>query len=602
MQEVTLTICLTLRGPILSHSTSIGAIGIDAPMARDRSGAYYLPFSLVRGRLRQSWSELNEATDDNFPSLKEIDDLLGPPPGETLGREPQRGRLHFLDFRHGGAVNDPGLLHRIRIDTDRGAVAKGAMQVIESPFSSGELVSFKGTISYRAPAAADADRIEKLIDAGLRWTTNFGGERTVGFGQLIDVEIQKNCKPIQVLSVTVLPNAEDTLFLAIRPCAPFCVAKRRTNPNLFESDTVLSGGVLRGALATTLQSLCGLPRNTVIGQNLPAPWQELGAHFNHIRFTHAFPAPEHVKRVLCRPVVAPLSLVKDKANKVYDVALCAGPELVGSPPYAPSFAVDWKRSDDVEKHFGWATPDRELRVRTAMERDRRRAKDENLFAYEMVVPAGCVWYSRVDLKNVPASADRAAVAAQLRALLNHGLYSLGKTKAQAQVEVLPQIDPIYTSDPDPMNGVWVVSLQTPALLCDPSVLNEGSGGSELFATYEAAWRDASQGTLHLSHFFASQSLAGGYLALRFQRGKPYNPFLLTDPGSVFVLQASGTPAAAQAAIKRWLQDGLPLPEWAQQRYGTHWSSCPFLPTDGFGEIAVNLFCHQQPLQELFHGI
>ena len=92
MLEVTFTIRLTLQGPILTQATAIGAIGIDAPMARDSAGQYYLPFSLVRGRLRQSWAELNEATADALPAQGEIDDLLGPSPGKIIGREPQRGR------------------------------------------------------------------------------------------------------------------------------------------------------------------------------------------------------------------------------------------------------------------------------------------------------------------------------------------------------------------------------------------------------------------------------------------------------------------------------------------------------------------------------
>ena len=105
-------------------------------------------------------------------------------------------------------------------------------------------------------------------------------------------------------------------------------------------------------------------------------------------------------------------------------------------------------------------------------------------------------------------------------------------------------------------------------------------------------------------FFASQSLAGGYQVLRFQANKPYNPFLLTDPGSVFVLRASGDIASAQASIAQWLHAGLSLPGWAQARYGNHWRTCPFLPEDGFGEVAVNLPCHveKKPGEGLFHAI
>lgn len=602
MLEVTLTVHLELCGPILSHATAIGAFGIDAPMARDSQDRYYLPYSLARGRLRQSWEELFEATEGAFDP--KIVDRLGPAPEETKDRQPQRGRLRFSDFQHDGNGVKPGVMHRIRIDAKRGAVAKGAMQVMESPFAPGQTVNFIGTINYLARDGAEADAIRSDIEKGLRWTTNFGGERTVGFGRLVDgevKEVKKDAPSIQVNPVTTTAGTADTLYLSIQPLAPFCVSKRRVNPNLFESDIVLSGGVLRGALATTMQWLCGLSRNAKIDSNLPAPWKELGAYFNQIRFSHAFPAKKQANR---RPVVAPLSLVKDMTGKWYDVALCDGPILIGNPPRAPSFAVDWKHADDVQCYFGWEEPKRELRVRTAMSRKFRRADDEKLFAYEMVVPTCHLWHGTIDLSQVPTGALRAAVEAQLQALLSHGLRSIGKTKAPAKVTTSSQNSSVHPSNPNPIGDLWIVTLQTPMLLCDPQPLNETSGQQELFAAYDAVWRELSSGALKLVRFFASQSLAGDYLVLRFQPNQPYNPFLLTDPGSVFALQATGDVSVAQPVVQQWLQKGLSLPDWAKQRYGEHWSTCPFLPADGFGEVAVNLPCHQQnqPPQGVYRAV
>ncbi len=606
MLEVTLKIRLELRGPILSHATAIGAFGIDAPMARDSQDRYYLPYSLVRGRLRQSWQELHEATGGVFDP--QIDDRLGPAPpasGGTQNRLPQRGRLRFSDFQHDGNGIIPNLMHRIRIDGKRGAVAQGAIQVMESPFAPDQSANFRGTISYLARDDTEADAIRSDIEKGLRWTTHFGGERTIGFGRLAGLEVTPESLPIEVKSITTIEAGTDPLYLSIQPQAPFCISKRRVNPNFFESDIILSGGVLRGSLATTLQLLCGLPRNAVIDDQLSAPWKELGAYFDKIRFSHAFPAKEGAYK---RPVVAPLSLVKalvkDATETWYDVALCEGPLLIGSPLRAPSFAMDWKHSDDVQAYFGWAEPKREIRVRTAMNRTYRRAEDEKLFAYEMVVPTGYFWHGTVDLSQVSDSA-RGTVEAQLCALLkSHGLKAVGKTKAPAIVTIPSRISPVHPSDPNPISDKWVVTLQTPALLCDPQLLNEASGQRELFAAYDAVWHQLSNGALKLVRFFACQSLEGDYLGLRFQPDQPYNPFLLTDPGSVFVLQATGDISAAQAVIKRWLREGLRLPDWAKQRYGDHWSTCPFLSADGFGEIAVNLSCHtlNQPPPEVCHVI
>jgi hypothetical protein len=44
------------------------------------------------------------------------------------------------------------------------------------------------------------------------------------------------------------------------------------------------------------------------------------------------------------------------------------------------FAIDWKNGGSVQAEFGWAELQRELRVRTAIDRERRRAKDDQLFA------------------------------------------------------------------------------------------------------------------------------------------------------------------------------------------------------------------------------
>ncbi|MFZ4987298.1 MAG: hypothetical protein ACOYLF_17735, partial [Blastocatellia bacterium] len=120
---------------------------------------------------------------------------------------------------------------------------------------------------------------------------------------------------------------------------------------------------------------------------------------------------------------------------------------------------------------------------------------------------------------------------------------------------------------------------------------------DLYQLYHEIWSQLSDGSLHLCHFFASQSLAGGfYLHRRFRETQPkYYPFLLTNPGSVFVLRKEQN--AAGQFIRDWLQHGLPLPDWAQQRYappgtpGEHWDYCPYIRQNGFGEIAVNLQHH-----------
>ncbi|HJW76558.1 MAG TPA: hypothetical protein VJ787_12990, partial [Thermoleophilia bacterium] len=323
--------------------------------------------------------------------------------------------------------------------------------------------------------------------------------------------------------------------------------------------------------------------------------EALGRNFEHVRFSHAFPAPHCEPTV--RPVRPPLSLVK-AAGKLRDVATCHGAGLICGE--APEFAVDWKDRSDLDKEFGWPEVRRELRVHTAIDPARRAAAEGKLFAYEMIVPQGRSWLARVDLSRV-ARGERALVESQLRALLDLKLRSLGKTKIVAAARLEPAGTVGDAVGRMALDGVHVVTLQTPALLCDPELLNEASDDAVLFQDYASTWQDLSDGALELVRFFGSQSLAGGYyLHRRFRGNEAYVPWLLTDPGSVFVLKIAASRAQdANTAIDGWAKQGLKLPKWAKTRYtrdgrsGDHWSNCPFIPENGYGEVAVDLDVHEK---------
>jgi hypothetical protein len=540
-----------------------------------------------------------------------VADLLGEKTGDEDtpqgSPEPHRGILYFSDFLcEKEASSQPPIKSRIKIDPVRGAVARGALQDIEAPFASGEKVIFTGTISYIAKDVSQGNDIKAQIEKGLRWITSLGAERTSGFGRLIGVRVEAQERNLGFRQGTAVSGRSNIIGLVLRPRSPFCVAKRRTVGNLFESEDMLSGSVIRGALATTLKTI--LNRSGDVDGSIPQPWKELGEHFNAIRFTHAFPVASAQNEGVClRPVFPPLSLVKTgEENQFFDVALRDGPGLIGQPPKAPLFSVDWKESDDVRKYFGWGHCNRELRVRTAVDRRSRRAAENQLFAYEMVVPDGHQWLGYANLSQIGDDDIAKKVESQLRALLEQRLRNIGKTKTTADV-LTQNVQPLFPSSLTPLEpeNRWVITLQTPAILCNPLELDEMSGKDELRQTYEKVWDDLSDSKLKLVRYFASQSLAGGwYLIRRFQPNRPYNPFLLSNAGSVFVLAATADIAEAKEVIETWLKNGLPLPPWAKKRYGDSWRSCPFLPADGFGEIAVNLPCHRDkyPPEEMWHAI
>lgn len=587
MTQIKLEVTLTLIGPVLTQSSAAGDLGVDSPIARLTTGECFLPYSLIKGRLRQSWDELK---------LPDADSWFGQP-GLSMAI---RGRLRFGDFveqRTGekdSSKRSP-VRHRIRIDESTGAADDGALQVIESPFAAGQFITFLGDIRYFAASDEEAAQVEANVRKAFQWTTSFGAERTSGFGRVesvrvrtIDVEAEGIAHAASPPSTT--PRAS-RFELDIRLDDPFCIARRRVDNNLFESEEVIPGSVIRGVLASTLNELLGHASSAKIDANAASgtSWEALAAHFNEVRFTCAFPSDSEK-----RPGVPPRSLVF-AGNELFDVALCDGPGLIDGQ--APRFAVDWKghEADAARAELGWPgmAKRRTLRVRTAIDRKQRRASEGQLFAYETIAPDGLVWRACADLSDIAGSTERELVRQQLETVLAMKVAAFGKTKASGRVAMRPATTESSAHESagavdESGSRTWVLALQTPALLCNPALLNESSGRDELFSAYARVWRELSDDRLELVRYFAGETLAGGYLVYRFQHDKPYKPFLLTDAGSVFVLhERAGSNGDAAALIGTWAGKGLPLPKWAEEEYGTTWETNPFLPADGFGEIFVD---------------
>jgi hypothetical protein len=123
----------------------------------------------------------------------------------------------------------------------------------------------------------------------------------------------------------------------------------------------------------------------------------------------------------------------------------------------------------------------------------------------------------------------------------------------------------------------------------------------LHGAYAAYWDELSGGALTLDDFFAHQGFEGGYryhrylgAAERKNRPNNYRPYYLTLSGSLFKLRVTDEIKAPKLLIQ-WMSSGLPLPKWALAEYGQYnrplWETCPFVPENGYGEIAVNLAWH-----------
>ena len=264
------------------------------------------------------------------------------------------------------------------------------------------------------------------VEKGLNWVRQLGAYRTLGFGRLVRVKLSE---PVIISLPSASVGAPATvdakrLHVSLRPLSPFCLCTSHPNKNLFESLEFIPGGVVKGAIASMWAMLLGNKPYEPIEAGSDPNRKELCDCFDKIRFTHFLTGGDCLKR----SVTPPLSLVKFGKDGFRDVALCDRAEDMVVDDCAPAFDIDWKDRSDVDALFGRPKLKRELRVRTAIDSDKRRSEKEKLFAYEMVVPNGASWHGYIDLPDDIAG-ETARTEAHLRSLLHNGIFGMGKTGA-----------------------------------------------------------------------------------------------------------------------------------------------------------------------------
>ena len=624
MKSIVLHIDIVLEAPILTRVAPISNFGVNAFAARNHQGKLFLPFSLVKGKTRQSWKTL-QLLSSKIPDYR-----------LWLGKDAQsdrnhdwtfeRARLHFSDFvceelpLTPNVESEAKMQTRIQFDDERLAIDNQSLMFYEVPIAVGSLVTFSGEISFLSKDDIEIEEVSLQVERALHWTKHFGSGGSVGWGKRISSKVTRSEVS---LSPTAATNTPETIGYTLTFEQPFCVAKAKGTGNIFESDDFIKGSVVRGTLASMLTSLYG--RNTKdkegINQFLIAPYTELAKHFNDFRIRHAYPTNSSK-----RPTYRPLTAVFDEAypKSLWDVALCDKGLLFENNTQgeflAPTFATDWKDVDfeNSEQAHNFKTgtfqPSKELRIRTSINEKIGRVKDRNQFAYECIVPKNIVWSkSKANRLNDPVEIEevlwkgvldfteleqniRDLVFAQLKAVTRNGLFGIGKTKARAKITFHDTPEASQPSSTELLeydkSQYYILTLQSNALMFDPSELNQTSGHTELMNAYKAYFDDISSGTFYLERFFAEQDLEDGYMLQR--KGNrdqiPYNPFVLTLAGSVFVLKVLEE-NKAKDTIEVWMKQGLPLASWVEEEHGTTWEDCAYLREDGFGEIAVNLEFH-----------
>ena len=579
----TIDITVTLAAPWLVHGNDPGRLGLDAVLMRDRAGQVLLPGTLLVGRIADAWHELR--THFGAHQLPHAEDWFG---REARDFVPSHGRIYTNDLPcPKGSESGTATANRIQCNDDSGAVEPGMLMLAEQEHAPGQKVSFVGR--WRAwLSEAEVAPLRTALLAGLLWQDQLGAMASVGLGEVLGATVDVKAVPLPPQPQAAAGGRTRRLALTFN--GPLCVGVRGTAAgNLFDSTDIVPGAAIKAAMAEMWRHWRSYTGPLGDG-NTP-----LAKAFDALRVSHAFPAADRQRR----PGRLPLSLVVSRSGALLDAVQCPQAELPEGA--APRFSIDWKGEDwgRACASQGWGETRRELRVRTAISRTSRTAEEGKLFAYECNVAVGdTVWLADLALPDSVPQPE--AVWKELEQLLAVGIGPIGKTAAWG--DALLQDTAVLTAD------VWsaddlltlpssvVLQLQTPALLFAADAVAE-QPSVDLLALYRSSFGELSGEALELQHFFASQALAGGeYLMRRYASKVPqrpqgqqrFLPYVLTQPGSVFVLNArAGRETDALKILRQWRQMGLPLPADARRVHGDGWSLNPFVPENGYGEVTVN---------------
>lgn len=592
------TLDLTLESPFLSQAPGAPAYGVDSAALRDgadNSGGPIFPGTLLKGVFRGLLKEIAAAAPDHLsPAM--VNALFGAASGDRKHHHavadpsagiddpwrPVRAAVRFDDALCKTAVSATiGTLTRIRIDGATGAAEDGMLQVVELPFPLGTPVVFEATVEIVA-APADIDTFKAAMAIACDALTALGAFKSAGFGHVRKAGLRPHDRhPVPIPPAPVPKGAKKwseakSVRLLLRFDRPVMVNAEFVGGNLYRSADIIPGGVIKGALAAAAE------RAGVTA--------ELADDLAAVVCAHAFPATDPSGRAtnaLTRPQPLPYSIVAARRSKddwsLHDAAL--EDVLTLTDAAVISGVINWKRSEPWWPALTTALPlparpRRQARTRTAIEAGTSVAETSRMFAHITCAPAGIVWVGR--LSRGEASGNGFT---RLLGLLEAGLPGIGKTKATATVHLAADGAPPHRDDsPD----ITVVRLLTPAALHDPeTVLNGPAAGTDpadwLRATYQRYWDSvfarAGATAPPLREVFGRQDWAGGYLAMRYPPVSGcYLPWLLTRPGTVFVFERR---EGARRVFEDLVLTGLPA-----AIAGATWRTCPFVPGNGYGEIAL----------------
>lgn len=585
LSRLTLTVTLDLVSPFLTQGPRSVGFGVDVAQATDAQGHAIISGDQLKGLLRQAFRDLRDHAPQAGVTDAVINRLFG---GESAdgGEDPNKGTLAVTDLvgpyirdKDGHSTRD--LVTRIAVDDKTGSVKSAQLQVIELVAPIGRSVCFTGTMTL-AVASGEAKTVKGLLDKAIALIPAVGAFKTVGFGRvgkaaLEPVSTEKPPAPVPAEAITAR-RAVVTLALD----RPFVVDAQREADNVFRGSAIIPGGAIKGALAASLR---GSGVTTEDDGALAA-----------LVVNHAFPHAPKAERSGHLPLPQSLVAFPSADGEVRIVDWLTRSDLPVDGTLVGAFQTDWKYGTETVAATTCGLPKPvditlDVRVRTSIDDATGASAEGKLFSLAAVVPGTTVWQTVIDGEKLSKEDFERLLTA-----LNSGLRGLGKTDACADVTIAAAPDvagPAPLTPPAGASGgpYWALTLTTPALLNNADALAKGRDAAEDYAAY---WKAVSGGALRLVRHYGWQRLGGEHLARRY-RLKPgtYMPFVLTQPGTVFLLEGDGE------ALKAWTRGNLP-PNLDLGEAATDWRRCPFVPQNGYGAFELNLIDHVALAEGQFH--
>ena len=590
LQRSVLEVTLVVASPFLFPGLATQAAGVDVACLRDETGALLLPGDQLRGVIRVALLELKAVSNGAVVTLEEIDAWLGIESMPGVKNEPERANLIFGDLS--APKTERRETVRIKIDGETGAVERGALQVIElaAPFRTP--VTFTGEI-IAWHTFGHAPRLINALQKAIRMTAAIGAVKSPGFGEIVAEKCSvTGATPTRAgLPLSHAPAPLGQMAYRLTFDRPLLVDAELIDDNMFQGASVVPGGVIKGALARRLKlasintdsgdwaaSLSALS----IGQALPEAKDGTTARALPLSLVAVRPKDAVMIGDALDTPIDRGTMLRDQCGKLW-------PGL---------FQSDWKYGIETKVRETLKQPrPPEIAV---LPRTHTAVSPENIAETAKLFTAIArshllandlskrqTWHMVVDYSAV---ADKAH-ASIMADLIQRGLDFIGKTAAHADIESvvappLPRVAPVFNSG----GRRFAVVLESPAVLTDAT---DTRPPQEAYAAYWLKHLPKAS----MVNFFASQRLAGGYLATRYRAyGAAYYPFVLTMPGSVFLLEGDGL----QGELETHFKTGLPVA--SINGSAPDWTTCPYLPQNGYGRFSADYMSEKALRATLTQGV